>query len=254
MYEPLVLITRPKIDADNIAEEINKLGAKTLIAPMLKIEFCSARAIDFSNCQGILFTSSNGARALSKGLEKNHFAYSLPVFAVGNTTGRVANECGFFDIKTAAGDVESLIKCVSKHSSPHHGKLIHIAGSNVAGDLVGKLGNLSFNVKTEILYSADQTSELNQETIEVINNGSLEYAIFFSPRTTKTFNNLISAAKYKRSMIKMEAICLSEAVAYEARALPWHRVTVSIKPTQDALLSILAERIAERREKNKRYE
>lgn len=246
MTLPLALITRPRADAEALAEAVRALGAEPLLAPMLEIENLPGDAPDVAGVQAILLTSANGARALAARLSAGHAAYDLPVFAVGDATARVARECGLMVPEVAGGDVDALAKAVGEALEPATGRLLHVAGRDVAGDLSGRLGEAGFTVERAVLYEARAAGALSPAVLRALEGRAVAFALFFSPRTTGTFVTLCQAAGLSGSLDASAAICLSEAVAAAAREIPWGRVAVATQPTQAALLEALVTEVARR--------
>src|ERR1700733_5118756 len=99
-----VLVTRPRDDAGETAEQLALRGHEAVIAPLLEIRNCSGPAISLHDVQAILATSSNGVRAFSRRSDRR----DLPIFAVGERTASIAQSLGFSDVKSADGDVHAL--------------------------------------------------------------------------------------------------------------------------------------------------
>ncbi|MEL6380752.1 MAG: uroporphyrinogen-III synthase, partial [Pseudomonadota bacterium] len=58
-----VLITRPAPDAEALAADVQALGFKSVLSPVIEIVW-RGRAPDLSGMAGLVFTSANGVRAL----------------------------------------------------------------------------------------------------------------------------------------------------------------------------------------------
>ena len=243
MNWPTVLITRAENESKELAKDVRKLGVHTLISPMLKIKFYKGITPSFLKTQGILFTSSNGVRALDLRLNPHNKVFSIPVFAVGDATAKAAKQIGFTCVTSAGGNLESLAECTSENLSPGYGELVHIAGHDLAGDLAGRLKEKGFCVRTEKIYRAESITEIDIQTLSALKQREVAFILFFSPRTTRIFVSLIKAIDYANSLVSIEAICLSNTVAEEAKALHWRKVSVSMEPTKDKLLHSLAQRI-----------
>ena len=125
-----VLVTRPKEDSAALQRELRKRGIEVLLDPMLVIRRMEDAAIDLDGAQGLLFTSSNGARAF----ENISGERGLTVWCVGDETARTARAAGFTNVHSAAGNVDTLANYVIAHARPENGRLIHVAGSVNAGD------------------------------------------------------------------------------------------------------------------------
>jgi uroporphyrinogen-III synthase len=231
------LITRPLEDARPVAERLSALGIDAVIEPLLHIDFLETEPLDLAGVQAVLITSANGVRALARRSDRR----DIPILTVGDASARQAREEGFTDITSAGGDVDDLATLAARTCDPAGGALLHVAGSAVAGDLAGLLERDGFTYRREVLYDARRADALSDACIEHISSGQIDAVLFFSPRTAVTFARLIVDAGLDGRCAKMDAVCLSPAVAERIAALPWRGIATAAEPTQDALLDILCE-------------
>jgi uroporphyrinogen-III synthase len=232
-----VILTRPAADSAPLAEILTARGVAVLIDPMLTIAFAEDASLDMDGVQGILFTSANGVRAYCAVTPRR----DLPVFAVGDRTADAARSSGFKSVSSAKGDIHSLAAIVREQMTPTRGALLHPAGSAVAGDLAGILGESGYEVRRAVLYEARQADVLSAETRAALCEGRIDMILFYSPRTAAAFVRLV--AGLESACAKVEILCLSQAVADAAGALPWRRVIVAENPTQADVLTALDERL-----------
>src|SRR3546814_14097474 len=80
---------------------------------------------------------------------------------------------------------------------------------------------------------------LSADCTQALDEGSLEAATFFSPRTAAAFASLIAAARRQATCGGIVALCLSQAVAAALSEVAWRRVVVARRPDQDSLLAAL---------------
>lgn len=234
-----VLVTRPQDDAANFAETLMVRGWQPVLAPLLTInvkeEMASSLKVDLDQVTAVLVTSSNGVRALAQ-LDSRR---NMRLLAVGPVTASVARDCGFTQIVTADGDVKALAKIAISVLHPSEGPVLHIAGSAQAGDLSGALIQAGFTVRRRILYEASATKFLPNDAVNALKTGQLAAVTLFSPRTAAIFVALICAAGLAPSCRTVAALCLSRAVAEEAKALPWQKILISERSDAQALLDLL---------------
>jgi len=230
-----LLITRPKEDAGPLALRLAEHGIASEIAPMLTIRQRSAAAPDLTGAQALLFTSANGVRAFVAASP----ARELAVFAVGAATAAAAQEAGFESVVVAGGDVSTLAALVRNRLDPAGGRLIHVAGSAVAGDLAGTLGAAGFEITRAVLYEAVPATALSTDLRGALAEGRLDGVLFLSPRTAKTFVTLVDKGGLEAAYRTLHAYCLSAAVADAVRERPWGALSIAAQPTQDALLAIV---------------
>jgi uroporphyrinogen-III synthase len=245
-----ILVTRPRADAEDLAKLLAGRGHELLLEPLLDISPIAGEPIAANETQAVLFTSANGVRAL---VARNGGDISalrhLPVYSVGDATGRAAREAGFNEVVSASGDVKALAALVATRVRPDAGPLLHVAASDVAGDLAGLLGTQGFTVTRAVLYEAKKAEALSPEAAGALRRGEIPAALFFSPRTATAFVALAAAADLAPALGRTTAICLSPAVADAIDELPgaasWRDILTAAEPTQDSLLSAL-DRFVER--------
>jgi uroporphyrinogen-III synthase len=237
----LVLITRPEPEANELAERLAARGYATLIEPLLEIRLLmDGRPLDFAGVQAILISSANGVRALDARLAASDKARALPLFAVGPASAEAATAAGFLGVEAANGDVGALAALVGRRCTPSQGRLVHVAGSVVAGDLAGRLAAQGFTVDRVTLYEAVPARTLSPSATRALKAGTIDQMLFFSPRTAETFVRLIEEAGLGAALGRATALCLSDAVATVAGRLSWGAIRIAARPEEEALLETLA--------------
>ncbi len=219
-----VAITRALPEALQTAERVRALGAEAVIAPLLTIVPCGFDT-STAGAQAIIFTSSNGVRSFPDA----HGARARAVFAVGDATAAAAREAGFLEVHSANGDVRALAALIKDSLRPAGGKLIHIAGDHVAGDLGGELTAAGFDYERRLAFASVAAASLPEAL-----SAPLDAILFHSARAAVTFVSLGAPRS-----AELTAACLSEAVAEAARKTAWKTVIVAPAPREDALLAAL---------------
>ena len=148
-----ILVTRPEPDASRQADKLAARGHAAVLAPLLVIEPVADVALPLEGAQALLVTSRNALSALATHRQLAE-ALSLPLFAVGEATARVAQGLGFADVTAGPGTGEALAKLVSEELQPGQGPLVHLAGETQAFDLKAALANQGFTVRQPVLYRA----------------------------------------------------------------------------------------------------
>lgn len=230
---PRILVTRPGADALPLAGELQRRGFDVLLQPLLRIEFEDGPAPDLRGVQALLFTSANGVRAFARRTD----ARTLPAYAVGDATAKAATEEGFAAVESAGGDVAALAALVRERLSAGAGRLLHVAGSAVAGDLAGELAAEGYAVEKLALYAARQVEALDPAVHSALAAGAVDGAMFFSPRSGASFVKLVRAAALSEACAGIRAFALSGAVAESLSPVVWRRVAVAPQPTQESLFA-----------------
>jgi len=234
-----LMITRPQEDTAPLASALALLGVESILEPLLSIELSDSATPDLTNAQALLLTSANGVRAFAAiSAQRN-----LPVYAVGDATAQAAVEAGFENVTSAAGDVASLAGLVQGKLKPQDGVLVHIAGSKVAGDLAGLLGQAGFEYRRIQLYHANKAVSLSAKGLSALESGDIDGVVLYSPRTAESFAALLIKAGGASCAGRLKAFCLSDAVAASAGALKWAQVVIAETPDQAALIKSVKEMI-----------
>ncbi|MDE0538078.1 MAG: uroporphyrinogen-III synthase [Rhodospirillales bacterium] len=230
-----VLVTRPREDAAGLAEALTALGCEAVLEPLFHVEFLDTAALDLSGVHALLLTSANGARALAR----RDVSRELPVYAIGDATASAAGEAGFQQVHSADGGVDQLAELVKDRMPRDAGILLHVTGSEVAGDLGGTLESAGYGYRRAVLYRAVPVKGLTAATVAALKDGDIDAVVFYSPRSAETCIELMRKARVVRAARELDALCLSAAVGEAASELTWRDVRVAPRPNQESLLSLI---------------
>lgn len=217
-----VAVTRAEPEAARTAERVRKRGAEAVVAPLLTIVPCGYDT-NTEGAQALLFTSSNGVRAFPDA----RGAQNRIVLTVGEATAEAARAAGFRDVRSADGDVSALAALAKATLDPARGKLIHIAGDHVAGDLGGELRRAGFDIERRLAYASVAASVLPEAL-----RAHLDIVLFHSARAAEAF-----VALGAPNAANLTAGCLSPAIAAAAAKTSWKRLVTAPRPREDDLLT-----------------
>jgi uroporphyrinogen-III synthase len=237
------LVTRPLAEAAGVAAALAARGVAALIEPLIEIDFRAGTPPELAGAQALLCTSANGVRALARLTGER----GLPLFAVGEATAARARAEGFLHVESAGGNVDDLALLAADRLDPAGGRLIHIAGSAVAGDLAAALGGRGFTVERAVLYEARPVPALGAECVRALSAGMVDFALFFSPRTAAVFARLAGQAGIVAALRFASAVSISDAADRELAGLQFRDRRVASRPDQEGLLRALDRLLAERR-------
>jgi uroporphyrinogen-III synthase len=234
------LVTRPRAEAMALAEALAVRGIEAIIEPLLEIHFRDAPAPDLAGVQALLCTSANGVRALAR-LSRER---GVALLAVGEATAARARAEGFFRVESADGNVDDLARLARRLLRPKAGRLLHVAGSDVAGDLVGMLRETGFAVDRVVLYEARPVPGLSMPTTAALRSGLIDFALFFSPRTAAVFSRLAEQAGIGQTLRAVTAVSISAAADRALGDLVFRDRLAAETPDQTSLLAVLDRALA----------
>src|ERR1700686_4211230 len=84
------LVTRPRAEAESLAEALAARGIDAIIEPLLEIHYRSEPPPDLAGVQAVLCTSANAVRALARLTGER----AVPLFAVGEASAARARDAG----------------------------------------------------------------------------------------------------------------------------------------------------------------
>ncbi|WP_439816487.1 uroporphyrinogen-III synthase [Zavarzinia sp. CC-PAN008] len=230
-----LLVTRPEPDGSRLAEGLRARGHQVVLDPLLDMVPVTADPACLAGVQAVLATSANGVRHLAR-LSPDR---ALRLMCIGPASARIARDLGYARVEHASGDVASLADLVTARLSPDDGPMVHAAGSVLAGDLAAMLRAQGHDVRRVVLYDAQPADALAPATEAALRGGTLDAALFFSPRTARTFVSLARASGVEGPCAEVDALCLSNAVAAALDPVPFRAVRVAAQTTTAALLALL---------------
>jgi uroporphyrinogen-III synthase len=229
-----MLVTRPEPDASDTAARLRALGIEPVIEPLLRSEVLTTTLPDPSGFRALALTSGNALRALDARGELNRFL-DLPVYAVGERTAQLARGFGFTRVDCADGNFADLAALIAGRFSP--GPVFHPAGLNQAGDLAAALTPYGILAVTTPVYAMRTAEELPTSTTAALQSGAIAAALFYSPRTAKTFVE-VGHRLGPEPRNRLGMLCLSEAVAAPLVAAHFVRVGLADHPSEEAMMAL----------------
>ena len=230
-----VLVTRPQEDAGDFSDHLRRRGHAALCVPLLSVRFRDSEPLKLDGVQGILFTSANGVRALARLSERR----DLPVFAVGPQTAREARGAAFARVGSANGDAVALAQALPRWARAGEGTLLHASGAEGAGRLESLLAAKGYEVRTVVLYDVVAVSALPDAASRALKEGSLDAALFFSPRSARVFKDCALKAGLAAACASLLAGCISQAAADALSPLSFKEIRIAAQPNQAGMLGCL---------------
>jgi uroporphyrinogen-III synthase len=230
-----ILVTRPEPGASETAAQLVRLGHQPMICPLLEIVYLDAPIAIGPDMAALVVTSPSGVRALARLTGRR----DLRLYSVGDRTADLAHQLGFSDILSAAGDVHALADLIVREPPVGPGRLLHVCGEDVAGDLAGLLRPHGIGLDRHIAYQAVPVQALDGQTMAALADGRISHVLLFSARTARCFVNLVEKARLAPVMMGLTALCISQTVAGAAQGLAWGGIKVAASPDADHLLALL---------------
>lgn len=203
---PHLLLTRPQAEAERTAQELEEVGFRVTLAPVMAIKplACAPFA---TPPEGVLLTSQHAVPALRKLKVRKH----TPIIAVGPATADAAKAEGYTQVQVADGHALSLVPMVKARLRPP-AALAYLRGAEVRHDLHTILMKEGYRVESRRVYRTTPLSALPTEAEQALIEGTLDALLFYSARTVEHF-----AALTPQGWTRLRVIAVSKAVAEAAR-------------------------------------
>ena len=230
---PIVLITRPEEKARDLQCELEAKGFGTMIEPLLIIEPLGPIAPLSPDVQAIVLTSAEAVPALTDEAKR------LPVFAVGEATGKAARAAGCERVTAGDRDGAALAALIAARCSPEDGAILHVAGEVVREDLQEILRTRGFEVVRDVVYRARPRTALSHDLVKAWRRGDITAVLLFSPRTAEILVRLLIEQGLTSHVDRTVAICVSELSATPCRELDWKEICLAPQPSREAMIRTL---------------
>ena len=233
-----ILVTRPETEAARTTRQLEAMGHRVTIAPLLEI-VTETPPLETGGVQALVVTSRNAIHALGRHPQKQSLL-ALPVLAVGKSTAAAARDAGFtVALEGSAGGAE-LASLIAARCDPHAGTLLHISGEAIAFDLEEALIPLGFTMRRAVVYTSGQASQLGPAVRENLGQGKFDAVLLMSPRTAQAWCALVAAAGLRAQAQSLTYLCLSPGVAAALQPLGPERIEIAVKPNEEQMLALAA--------------
>jgi uroporphyrinogen-III synthase len=233
MSAQIVLITRPRAEAETTARLLAAKSWVPFIEPLLEIVPLKTQLPNLSRYHALIFTSAQGVYAFSTVTTRRNF----PVYAVGPATAAAAIESGFTEVKAAAGDLKALNDLLTGKKRSENRSLLHIGGVHTAGAVEVP----GLQVDRLPLYAAKAAQDLSPACLDGLDRNAFAAALFFSPRTGAIFAGLLKKYGRTNAVSSINALCLSDSVVESLKFLPWRDVQAAPTPGMAGMMALLGQ-------------
>ena len=215
-----ILLTRPLEDSREMILKFQSLGHKVSHLPLINIESKNYETIDFSDFNGIIFTSANAIKFLNLKLINK----KISCFCVGNATERKAKSTGFQNIFCADGNVNNLKELILQNFNSSDGKLLYVSGEIISNKLDQQLISEGYYIKRIINYTANPVEKFNDKFIEKLKLKMPEIVYIYSENSAISFLNLIKNYQLENLWLNSNLMCIGEKTSAVLNEIKWKKI------------------------------
>ena len=215
-----ILLTRPLEDSREMILRFQSLGHQISHMPLINIENKNYESLNFSDFNGIIFTSANAIKFLNlKLIDKK-----IICFCVGSATEKKAKSVGFQNIYCADGNVNNLKELILSNFNSSDGKLLYVSGEIISNELDQELIAKGYNVKRIINYTVKPTEKFNDKFIEKLKLKMPEIVYIYSQNSAISFLNLIKNYQLENLWMGTNLMCISEKTSSVLNEIKWKKI------------------------------
>ena len=203
-----VLITRPIRQAHAFAAELEEAfggPVQTVISPLIEVVDLPVEGT-FDDVVHVVFTSANGVAQA----DRLNVPKTATAWCVGAKTTKAAQDIGF-ETREAEGWSEKIVALIV--AGQPVGRLIHIRGAHVAGDVTGALAQQGIICETVVAYDQKEIAP-TLAALDALRGENPVIVPLFSPRTAKLFE------KIGDFRAPLHLVVISEAVSVSSDLVP----------------------------------
>ena len=215
-----ILLTRPLEDCSEMILKFQSLGHQVSHLPLLKIEKVEYELINFSNYDGIVFTSANAVKFLNtEKLDKN-----IKCFCVGNATEKKARDVGFQNTIAAEGNVSNLKELIIQSYESKNKELLYVSGEIISVNLDKQLLSEGFKVKRIINYKVNHNQNFDDKFVNELKLKIPDMAYIYSQNSALSFLNFIKINQTENLWINTNLMCIGEKTSSILNEIKWKKI------------------------------
>ena len=227
-----ILLTRPLEDSREMILKFQSLGHDVSHLPLINIESKNYEFINFSDFNGIIFTSSNAIKFLNlKKINKK-----INCFCVGSATEKKARNSGFQNTFSAEGNVNNLKELILQNFNLSDGKLLYVSGEIVSNELDKKLISEGYDVERIVNYIVKHVEKLNEDFVEKIKMKMPNIVYVYSQNSAASFLNLIKNYNLGSLWMDTNLMCISEKTSSVLNEIKWKKIFIFNPGEEEFLL------------------
>ena len=223
-------------DSARSARLLEKIGFESVVAPVIETRD-GVESPPEGVFEGLIVTS---AKAASRLWRFEAELRALPVFAVGPRTARAIGSHGISEVHCSAGDAKSLIRDIPTILPPP-ARLLHIAGRDRKDEPARSLREMGYEVALWTAYVAAAVDELPEAACRALDDGAIDAALHYSPRSAKLALELVERAGVKAAFARLLHVAISADVAAVLRDAGCEQVAHALKSNEKAMFRVLIE-------------
>lgn len=233
----MILITRPKTEAENLKDRLRDLNIDSHIDSLISFNHYKKK-INFQPNHNFIISSIQSVFVIKKNnLNFSQEFKSCNFFVIGERTKNELKNIGAQNIKGTFEDSGRLISYLKNTNRKL--PITYLCGSTMNEEFIKELNNLNIKFKINIVYGVQTKKQFSRKTINFIKNHEISSVVLYSSFSTKYFLKLIKEAELGNYVKNIKYFCLSPKIASILKLQNFTYVFHASKPNQESLIKLL---------------
>tara|TARA_B100001123_G_scaffold258263_1_gene287857 strand:- start:490 stop:1188 length:699 start_codon:yes stop_codon:yes gene_type:complete len=215
-----ILLTRPLDDSKDLILRFTSLGHKVSHLPVNNIEPIQYEEPDYTQFNGIIFTSANAI----KNLNMSKIDKKIQCFCVGSLTEKIAKQYGFQNIFCAEGNVNNLKEIILQNFDKKNGALVYISGELISYNLDKDLISEGYSIKRLVNYTVKPIEKVGEEFIKDLKSLIPDIVFIYSENSARNFLNILEKYNLKDIWMESNLMCLGERASTVLNEIKWKKI------------------------------
>jgi uroporphyrinogen-III synthase len=228
-----VLLTSPIIQSVETKRQLEEIGCRVSIEPVLDISPVQYSSEIYKNSKALIVTSLHASAEIAK--IENIDKY-MPIYAVGSATAKPLHEAGFHHIYEAGGNARSLLALIREHHQPAHGLITYLSGWHITQDLARTLAMEGYEAQRVVIYKANLINDISPLTKAEIQRQEIDCVILMSNRSAKQFCKMCHEAKIIKNLSRITVLTMSAQIAKHTEDIKWRNVLIAQQSSMQSII------------------
>lgn len=235
----MILITRPRTEANILSERLLKSKIHSFVEPMTTFRYYNKK-IKYNKDKVYLIASLQSVRALLKNKSNNQQLIKFgKFFVIGKKVGKSLKALGCKHIIRTFENSNELIKYLSKIKNKKL-ELEYLCGSVVNQDFISALSLNNFLFKRNIVYQSIPRKNLSEKCLKLIKGNQIKVILIYSVLGAETLIKLLKQKHLLNKIRKVKILCLSKRISSKVSLLSNHRIVKSVpSPNELSIINYL---------------
>ncbi len=215
-----ILLTRPLEDCSEMIVKFKSLGHQVSHLPLLSVEEVDHDKINFSDFNGIIFTSTNAVKFLNH----DKINKTIKCFCVGEITEKKARSFGFQNTIAAEGNVSNLKELILQNYNTSSGHLLYVSGETISVDLDQQLINEGYIIKRIVNYRVKHNMNFGEDFVKELKQNMPDIVYIYSQNSGSSFLNFIKIHQLESLWMDTNLMCIGEKTSSILNEIKWKKI------------------------------